>query len=203
MNQTKFDLGLLLLSLVSQKLVGFISLSFTAPIYREESFHCASVPSAFWTQTNFDKGLLSLSLVSQKLVGGMFPSASCHQHVEKSRLTRPWEPNQVCASFPSAFWTQTFFLRGFTFPQPGFSKTCWGTFPSASRHQHVEKSRFTWPWEPNQVCASFPSAFWTQTNFDLGLLSLSLVSQKLVGYVSLSFTAPTCREESFHLALRT
>ena len=70
-------------------------------------------------------------------------------------------------------------------------------------HRINMKSRFTWPWEPNQVCALFPLAFWTQTNFDLGLLSLSLVSQKLVGYVSLSFTAPTCREESFHLALRT
>jgi len=152
-NQTKFDLGLLLLSLVSQKLVGFISLSFTAPMCTEESFHLA-----LRAQPNMC--LVSLGLL---------------------------DPN----------------LTWFTFPQPGFSKTCWGTFPSASRHQHVEKSRFTWPWEPNQVCASFPSAFWTQTNFDLGLLSLSLVSQKLVGYVSLSFTAPTCREESFHLALRT
>ena len=91
-------------------------------------------------------------------------------------------------------------LTWFTFPRPGFSKTCWGTFPSASLHQHVEKSRVTWPCEPNPVCASFPLAFWTQTNFDLGLLFLSLVSQKLVGYVSLSCTAPTCREELFHCA---
>jgi hypothetical protein len=106
----------------------------------------------------------------------MFPSASQHQHVEKSRFTWPWEPNQVYASFPTAFWTQTNFFLGslllslvsqklvgyvslsFTaptcgkesFPQPGFSKTCWGTFPSASRHQHIQKSRFTWPWDPNQ-----------------------------------------------------
>ena len=87
--QTNFDLGLLSISLVSQNLLGYISLSFTAPTCREESFHCTSFASAFWTQTIFDTGLLSLSLVSQKLVGGMFPSASYHQHVEKSRLTWP------------------------------------------------------------------------------------------------------------------
>ena len=72
-NGSPFDLGLLALSLVYQKLVGFISLSFTAPTCREESFHCASFLSVFWTQTLFDTGLLSLSLDSQKLVGVRFP----------------------------------------------------------------------------------------------------------------------------------
>ena len=33
----------------------------------------------------------------------------------------------------------------------------------------------------NQVCALSPLAFWTQPKFDLGLLSLSLVSEKHVG----------------------
>ena len=116
---------------------------------------------------NFYVGFFSLSLVSQKLVGQRFPQlhgTNTYRRVVSLGLESP-----------------TKYVPRFPFPQPGFSKTCWGTFPSASWHQHVEKSRFTWPWEPNQVCASFPSAFWTQTNFDLGLLSLSLVSQKLLG----------------------
>ena len=49
--------------------------------------------------------------------------------------------------------------------------------------------------------ATFHLAFWTQTIFDTGLVSLGLVSQKKSwGYVSLSFTAPTCTEESVHSA---
>jgi len=72
------------------------------------------------------------------------------------------------------------FFHGFTFPQPDFSKICSVTFPSASWHQHVEKSRFTRPGEPNEVCASLPSAFWTQTIFYMCLLSLSLISPILV-----------------------
>ena len=117
-----------------------------------------------------------------KTCWGTFPSASRHQHVEKSRFTWPWEPNQVCASFPSAFWTQTNFDLGLL-SLSLVSQKLVGTFPSASRHQHVEKSRFTWPCEPNwyQVCAKFPLVFWTQTFFYMGLLFLSLVSQKLVG----------------------
>ena len=108
-----------------KNLLGYVSLSFTAPTCREESFH-----SALRTQP-------SMCLVSLGLLD--------------------LDPNN--------------FLHGFTFPQPSFSKTCWGTFPSASRHLHVEKSRFTVP--------RFP--WLSQTIFDTGLLSLSLVSQKLVG----------------------
>jgi len=84
-----------------------------------------------------------------------------------------------------------------------FLKNLLGSFPSASRHQRVQKSRFTRPLEPNQVCASFPLAFWTQTNFDMVYFPSAWFLQNLLGYVSLSFTASTCREESFHLALRT
>jgi len=73
----------------------------------------------------------------------------------------------------------------------------------ASRHQRVQKSRFTRPLEPNQVSVSFPLAFWTQTNFDMVYFPSAWFLQNLLGYVSLSFTASTCREESFHLALRT
>ena len=60
-----------------------------------------------------------------------------------------------------------------------FLKNLLGSFPSASRHQRVQKSRFTRPREPNMCLVSLallgPNKFWH------GLLSLSLVSQKLVG----------------------
>ena len=122
-----------------KNLLGYVSLSFTAPTCREESFHCASFPLAFWTQISFDMGLLFLSLVSQKRVGGTFPSASRHQHVEKSHFTVPRFPRP---SGPKQFLTRVY----------------------------------------------FPSAW---------------ILKNLLGYVSLSFMAPACREESFHSALRT
>ena len=75
-------MGLLSLSLVSQKLV----------VVRFPQLHGTNtyrrvVSLGLETQTIFDTDLLSLSLDSQKL-GGMFPSASRHQQVEKSRFTR-------------------------------------------------------------------------------------------------------------------
>ena len=42
-----------------KNLLAYVSLSFTAPTCREESFHCASFPLAFWTQTIFDTGFPS------------------------------------------------------------------------------------------------------------------------------------------------
>ena len=63
------------------------------------------------TQTNFDLGLLSLSLVSQKLVGVRFPQLN-GTNVWR-RVVSLGQTNQVCASFPSAFWTQTLFYMGF------------------------------------------------------------------------------------------
>ena len=67
-----------------KNLLGYVSLSFTAPTCREESFHCASFPSAFWTQIIFDTGLLSLSLVSQKLVGYVSLSFTAPTRTEES-----------------------------------------------------------------------------------------------------------------------
>ena len=80
-------MGLLSLSLVSQKLVWlrFPQLHGTNMWRRVVSLDlenlankvCASLPSAFWTQTIFYMSLLSLSLIYQKLVGDTFPSALC------------------------------------------------------------------------------------------------------------------------------
>ena len=49
-----------------------------------------------------------------------------------------------------------------------FSKIYSSSFHSASWHQHVQ-------------IGFFPLAFWVNTNFGMGLLSLSLVSQKFIG----------------------
>ena len=77
-----------------------------------------------------------------------------------------------------------FYWPAFTFPWHGFSKTCWVRFPQL-QNTNVYRIHFPRLWEPTQTCV-----LWTQTNFDLGLLWLSLVSQNLVGFVSLSFMAP-------------
>ena len=74
------------------------------------------------------------------------------------------DPNKICP--------------GLTFPQASFSTTCRGSFPSASWHQNLYRSRFP---RPFLTCAAFPRALWIQTRFDLSLLSLSLVHQKLEG----------------------
>jgi hypothetical protein len=76
----------------------------------------------------------------------------------------------------------------FTFPQPGFS--------------NFIGARFAQPLDTNIDIGfvslgllgqtdSHHSAFWTQTNFDLCSLSLSLVSQILLALVSLSLWTPT------------
>ena len=127
-----------------KNLLGYVSLSFTAPTCREEWFHCASFPLAF--QIIFDTGLLSLSLVSQKLVGYVslsFMSPTCRVvSLGLENLTK-YVPR---------------------FPRPARSGP---------------KQFFMW--------VSFPSAWFLKN---------------LLGNVSLSFTAPTHTEESFHLALR-
>jgi len=165
----------------------FIGVRFAQP-------HVANIPLALRTQRNMY--LVSLGLLDtnkiwpgftfpqpgfSKNCRGSFPSASWHQHSYRSRF--PWplnmclglvDPNNICP--------------GFTFPQASFSTTCWGSFPSASWHQHLYRSRFP---RPFLTCATFPAALWTQTKLDLSLLSLGLVSQKLVGFVSLRLTSPT------------
>ena len=106
--------------------------------------------------------------------------------------------------FPRSSGPKHFFLHGFTFPQPDFSKTCWG---------YVSLSFMV----PTCTEESFHSALRTYPSLclpSLGLLDPNNFlhgftfpqpgfSKTCWGYVSLSFTAPTCREESFHLALRT
>ena len=41
------------------------------------------------------------------------------------------------------------------------------------------------------IAQNMKPALWTQTNFDLGLLSLSLVSQILVGFAYVRLAVPT------------
>jgi len=130
-----------------KNLLGYVSLSFTAPTCREESFH-----SALRTQP-------SMCLVSLGLLD--------------------LDPNN--------------FLHGFTFPQPGFSKTCCGTFPSASRHLHVQKSRFTVPRFP---WPSGPKSFLTRVYFPSAWFLKNLLG---------TFPSASCHQhvESSHSALRT
>ena len=78
---------------------------------------------------NFYVGLLSLSLVSQKLVGVRFPQL--HGTNTYRRVVSLGFENltKYMPRFPRPSGPNIFF-HGFTFPQPGFSKTCWVRFPS-------------------------------------------------------------------------
>ena len=97
------------------------------------------------------------------------------------------------ALFPQTLWSGAHTILPWVyFPSAWFLKYLLDLLPSDSQYQHFYRIRFPWPGEPNEICATFPSAFWSQTNFDLRLLSLGLVSLKLVGFVSLSFKAPMC-----------
>ena len=136
-----------------------------------------------------------------------FRSASRHQYMIRfpwpgppltsSSLSPPSKPKNWMRdlSEPNKIWP------GFTFTQPGFSKTCWVHFPQlhgTNVYRRVVSlglesptkyvPRFPWPSGPKLDMVYFPSAWFLKN---------------LLGYVSLSFTASTCREESFHLALGT
>ena len=174
-----------------KNLLGYVSLSFTAPTCREESFHCASFPLAFWAQSKFDLGLLSLSLVSPKLVGIRFPQlhgTNVWRRVVSLGLERQtkYVPLFPRPSGPKQNLTSVYF------PSAWFLKTCWGTFPSASRHQHVEKSRFTVPRFPRP---SGPKQFLTRVYFPSAWFLKNLLGVRFP-----QLHAPTCREESFHSA---
>ena len=112
---------------------------------------------------------------------------------------RPGFSKKCWGMFPSALRHQH--VQKSRFTQPDFSKTCWDTFPSASWYQHVQKSRFTRPWEPNQVCASLPSIFWTQTFFFTWVYFLS--AWFLKNLLGIRFPQLHVTNMSFHSALRT
>ena len=151
--QTIFDTGLLSLSLVSQKLVGYISLSFMSPTCRVVSlglenltkyvphFPRPSGPKPILTSVYFPSAWFLKSLLGYVSLSFMAPA--CREESFHSALRT--QPSMCLVSLGLLDLDPNNFLHGFTFPQPGFSKTCWGTFPSASRHQHEETSCFTVP----------------------------------------------------------
>ena len=133
---------------------------------------CLVDPNKFWpgftlTQPGFSKScwVRFPQLHGTNIYMGLFPG---HESLTKNVSCVP-KQILTCVYFHSAW----------------FLKILLGSFPSAKWHQCLYGICFPRPWEPNQICA-----LWTQTNFDLGLLWLSLVSQNLVGFVSLSFMAP-------------
>ena len=119
---------------------------------------------AFRTQTNFDLGSLSLGLIDPKFIGAC--SAQLHGTNIQINERTVWGCNiatyfvisciyihiYVCVyrihfpglTDPNKFWP------GFTFPRPYWSKIDWGSFRSASRHQHSYRIRFPWPFVPKQ-----------------------------------------------------
>ena len=147
-------------------------------------------------------------------MGFLSPSTSRPKTATRFGFLGPMAPQKM-VSLPSALYTRNNMsllplaswaqkCAGFTFPQPGFSNTCWiclrqtrstnisiGFVSLGLENQKKYVPLFPWPSGPKQILTLFPLALWTQTNFDLGLLSLSLVSQKLVGFVSLSLASPT------------
>ena len=111
---------------------------------------------SFRTQTNFDLGLLSLDLISPKLIGARARLASWHQHTYRICVPWPSEPKQILTGvyFPSAYFLQN--LLGLV--------SLILAAPTSSIVQRI-----------------IPLTFWTQTYFDLGLLSLGLISPKIIG----------------------
>ena len=156
---------------------------------------CLVDPNKFWpgftlTQSGFSKScwVRFPQLHGTNMYMGLFPG---HESLTKY---------VSCGSKQILTWVY--------FYSAWFLEICWCSFRSASRHQYM--IRFPWPGPPLTSSSLSPPSKpknWMRdlsepNKFDLGLLLLSLVSQKLVGFISLSFTAPTCTEESFHSVLR-
>ena len=79
------------------------------------------------------------------------------------------------ALFPQTLWSGAHTILPWVyFPSAWFLKYLLDLLASDSQYQHFYRIRFPRLLEPHQICA-----LWTQTKFDLGLLSLSLVSQNL------------------------
>ena len=115
-----------------------------------------------------------------------FHSASGHHQTYRVRF--PWPARliykltlitQLCGPKQILTWVH--------FPSAWFLKFYWRSFRSASGHQHIG---FVSLGLLDQT-DSHHSALWTQTNFDLGSLFRSLVSQILLVFVSLSPWTPT------------
>ena len=188
----KINLGLLSISLASQKLKGFVSLSLWTPhTYR---IRLPWSPRPIW--------LPSLSLVDPNKFwpGFTFPWLGSSNFIGV-RFTRPLNTNthniigfislglldqtdspSLSLVDPNKFWP------GYTFPQPDSS--------------NFIGVRFTQPLDTNihkgfvslgllDQADSHHSALWTQTHFYLGSLSLSLVSQIWLAFDSLSLWTPT------------
>ena len=83
----------------------------------------------------------------------------------------------LVTKFKSALFPQT--LRS------GAHTICWGTFPLALQ------PKVRAPLLSACIAQNMKTALWTQTNFNLGLLSLSLVSQILVGFACVRLAVPT------------
>ena len=139
---------------------------------------CLVDPNKFWpgftlTQPGFSKScwVRFPQLHGTNIYMGLFPG---HESLTKNVSCGP-KQILTCVYFHSAW----------------FLKNLLGSFPSALRHQHCYRICFPWPWEPKERCASFPLAFWPQTKFDLCWLSLILVSQNLLVFVSLGLKTPT------------
>ena len=138
-----------------------------------------------------------------------FCSASRNQHIymirfpwpgpplTSSSLSPPSKPKNWMRdlSEPNKIWP------GFTFTQPGFSKTCWVHFPQLHGTNVYRRVVSLGLESPTKYVPRFP---WTSgPKLDMVYFPSAWFLKNLLGYVSLSFTASTCREESFHLALGT
>ena len=114
-----------------------------------------------------------------------------------SSLSPPSKPKNWMRdlSEPNKIWP------GFTFTQPGFSKTCWVHFPQLHGTNVYRRVVSLGLESPTKYVPRFP---WPSgPKLDMVYFSSAWFLKNLLGYVSLSFTASTCREESFHLALGT
>ena len=151
--------------------IWFVSLSL---LDQTDSHH-----SALWTQTNLT-WVHFRSAWFLKFYWRLFCWAVGRQHTYRVRFPWPAQPNWLSSLSlvdPNKFW------RGFAFPQPSFSNfigVCFAQPLDANIHV-----RFVSLGLLDQT-DSHHSALWTQTKFNLGSLSLSLISQVLLVFVSLS-----------------
>ena len=156
--QTKFDLSLLSLCLISQKLLGLISLSLS------------------WLLQHF-VGPVSRSLMAPTYI-----------YIYRIHFPWPCGPKHILTwvYFPSAWFLQFFigvclvhtyiYSICFSWPAgPTQNLTC-VHFPSAWFLQNLLGLVLLRLTAPTSIYDSFPLVFWSHTNFDLCSLSLSLVS---------------------------
>ena len=170
--QTNFVLGSLSLGLINPKLIGArFAQSQGTNIYI--GFVSLGLPdlNTIWPAFTFPRPGFS------KIYWGLFRSASLHQH-----------KHMYVGFVYVGLLDSNKFWQGFPFAQPGFSNIYWGSFNSAFGHQQTYRVRFPWPARPNWLSSL---SFVKPNKFDQGSLSLSMVSQILLAFVSLSLRTPT------------